>query len=121
MGSGFPTIPIRADAAAGAPACGGCLQGANGAPVCRATQGHACEAPQLSGPADELARLLAALAPVLGPADSGLVRALRVQAGEVELQLSVPADCGGAALADSAFQALRGLLPDTDIYVMPAR
>jgi hypothetical protein len=63
-----------------------------------------------------------ALAPVLGALDtSGLVRALHVADGEVELQLALRADCGGAALADSAFHALRALLPDTDIYVLPAR
>jgi hypothetical protein len=37
----------------------------------------------------------------------------------VELRLAVPTDCGGALLADTAFQTLRGLLPDTDIYVLP--
>ena len=120
MGSALRTIPIHA--AGAAPACGGCLHGDTGQPVCRAMVGETCEAPQFSGPADELARLLKALTPVLGPAEtSGLVRALHVQDGEVELQLALRADCGGAALADGAFQTLRGLLPDTDIYVLPAR
>ena len=83
---------------------------------------EACAAPQLTGPADELARLQRALTPVLGALQSsGLVRALHVMDGEVELHLAVRADCGGAALADSAFQALRGLLSDTDIYVQLAR
>ena len=102
--------------------CGNCLQSAGSGPVCRAALGEACTAPELSGPADELARLLQALTPLLGtPQTSGLVRALRVQDGEVELQLAVRADCGGAALADEAFHTLRHLLPDTDIYVLPAR
>jgi hypothetical protein len=35
----------------------------------------------------------------------------------VELQLAVDPRCGGAELADAAFQTLRRLLPDTDIYV----
>ena len=126
MGSALHTIPIRtADggSAGCAPAggCGGCVQSAGSGPVCRSALGEPCLAPALSGPADALARLRHTLAPVLGALESGLVRALRVADGEVELQLALRADCGGAALADSAFQALRGALPDTDIYVMPAR
>lgn len=104
--------------------CGHCLQGADGEPVCRSVPVDAGEAPRLSGPDDELRRLLAALAPVLGfgsasgpRTGAGLVRALLVQPGEVELQLAVGRQYGGAALADSAFETLRGLLPDTDIYV----
>jgi hypothetical protein len=120
MGTALHTIPIQN--ATPVPGCGGCLHSAGSGPMCRAALGEACESPRLSGPADELARLLKALTPVLGALESsGLVRALVVQPGEVELQLSVHADCGGAALADAAFQTLRGLLPDTDIYVTPAR
>ena len=40
--------------------------------------------------------------------------------GEVDLRLAVARCHGGAALCDSAFQTLRSLLPDTDIYVIPA-
>jgi len=110
------TIPIHN--ASAAPGCGGCVQHADSGPLCRVVLGAPCAAPQLTGPADELQRLLTALTPLLGAAQtSGLVRALHVQPGEVELQLSLRADCGGAQLADSAFQTLRGLLPDTDIYV----
>ena len=104
--------------------CGHCLHGDDGAPVCRTVRGDASDAPQLSGPADELQRLMAALAPVLGfggesgpRAAAGLVRALKLLPGEVELQLAVGRHCGGVTLADSAFEALRDLLPDTDIYV----
>ena len=126
MGTALHTIPIHSaegGQASCAPAggCGGCLQGASSGPVCRSVLGEPCLAPALSGPADALARLRQVLAPVLGALESGLVRALRVQDGEVELQLALRADCGGAALADSAFQALRGVMPDTDIYVLPAR
>jgi hypothetical protein len=103
------------------PGCGSCLHATGSGPVCRTTAGEACDAPLLTGPADELARLQRALTPVLGALQSsGLVRSLHVQDGEVELHLAVRADCGGAALADDAFQALRGLLPDTDIYVQLA-
>jgi hypothetical protein len=66
---------------------------------------------------------MAALAPGLGiSADAnqgavGLVRSLQVLPGEVTLQLAVGRQCGGLALAEAAFETLRGLLPDTDIYV----
>lgn len=120
MATGPHTIAIHnADPVAG---CGACLHSAGSGPACGAMVGQAGDAPQLTGPADELARLQRALTPVLGALErSGLVRALHVQDGEVELQLAVRADCGGAALADNAFQALRSLLPDTDIYVQLAR
>lgn len=115
------TIPIQS---AAAPGCGHCLHGDDGQPVCRAVQGQAVEAPQLNGPPAELQRLMTALAPVLGfgaesgaQAGAGLVRALNVLPGEVELQLAVARHCGGARLADSAFETLRSLLPDTDVYV----
>lgn len=115
------TIPIQSHAPAAG--CGACLHGDDGGPVCRSMLGDACAVPELSGPADEIQRLMTALAPLLGrgedaalPADTRLVRALHVQPGEVALRLAVGRDCG-AALADSAFQTLRGLLPDTDIYV----
>lgn len=123
MGAALHTIPILPADPACAPAggCGGCVHGAGSGPVCREALGEPCAAPTLTGPADALARLLAALTPVLGAPDSGgLVRALTVLDGEVELQLALRADCGGAALADSAFQVLRGMLPDTDIYVRTA-
>ena len=34
--------------------------------------------------------------------------------------LAWPACCGGAEFAETAFDTLRGLLPDTDIYVVAA-
>lgn len=55
------------------------------------------------------------------PQRSGLLRALHLQDGEVEPHLAVRADCGGAALAGDALQALRSLLPDTGIDVQRAR
>lgn len=122
MDDAFRTIAIHAaDPAAGAPACGGCLHDVARGPVCRAMVDQPCQAPQLSGPADQLARLMAALVAALGcaPDGAGMVRSLRLQPGEVELRLAVPPHCGGAELADAAFQTLRGLLPDTDIYVLP--
>ena len=117
MGTKLHTIRIhRTNPASG---CGACLHSAGDDPVCRVSVGEACAAPELSGPPDELDRLLAALAPVLGAAQgSGRVRALHVQPGEVALTLH--ADFGAAVLVDQAFQTLRGLLPDTDIYVNTA-
>jgi hypothetical protein len=114
------TIPILP--AAAHPGCGACATSPNG-PVCQAVAGGHGEPPQLSGPPGELARLMAALAPGLGiSADAnqgavGLVRSLQVLPGEVTLQLAVGRQCGGLALAEAAFETLRGLLPDTDIYV----
>jgi len=102
--------------------CGNCHRDADGAPVCRSISAAPCPAPALSGPTDQLARVLAALSQGLGCAadGAGLVRSLSVQPGEVDLELAVPPHCGGIALADTAFQTLRGLLPDTDIYVRPS-
>ena len=46
------------------------------------------------------------------------VKSLRIEGGEAELTVTFPPSCGaGQRLADAAFQALRGLLPDTDVYV----
>lgn len=122
MGTALHTIPIFNAGPDAAPGCGSCLPTAGSGPVCRSMLGEDCGAPLFTGPADELVRLQRALTPLLGALESsGLVRALRVQDGEVELQLAVRADCGGAALADDAFHALRKLLPDTDIYVQLVR
>ncbi|MDH4391723.1 MAG: hypothetical protein QE285_09930 [Aquabacterium sp.] len=120
MGTALQTIPIHdANPAHG---CSGCLHSAGGGPLRRTAPGPDRSAPVLTGPADELARLLQALTPVLGALGArGLVQSLHVLDGEVTLQLAVHADGGGAALADRAFQTLRKLLPDTDIYVQLAR
>lgn len=122
MEDGFRTITIHdAHPSAAVPACGGCGHDPARGPVCRALVDEPCQAPQLSGPADQLARLMAALTSRLGcaPDGTGLVRSLRLHPGEVELRLAVPPRCGGAVLAETAFQTLRGLLSDTDIYVLP--
>lgn len=118
------TIPILPAAHTPSTACSACVHGDDGAPVCRVVLGDTCVAPRLTGPADQLQRLMMALAPVLGFEEApgradgaGLVRSLQWQPGEVDLQLAVGRHCGGAALADQAFQTLRDLLPDTDIFV----
>ena len=115
------TIPIQGAAPAGA--CGHCNHGnADDNTSCHFARALPPTAPHLTGPADVLDRLLAALArqPGFEAGTTGLVRALKVQPGEVELQLSVGRHCGGAELTDTAFHTLRGLLPDTDIYVLHA-
>lgn len=124
LAMGQITIPIVATEPLAQPACGGCVLGTTVA-SCRPVLVRASQPPQLSGPRDELQRLIAGLAAQLGfPAnapESGGVRALRVLPGEVELELAYEPQCGGGAeLADAAFRALRGLLPDTDIFVRPA-
>lgn len=86
-----------------------------------------CLAPSLSGPPEQLQQVLASLAQALippGPGDASepapvhsLVRALRLGDGEAELQLDITRHGCGMQLADTAFQTLRQVLPDTDIYV----
>ena len=125
MGRAITTIPIHP--AAGQAGCGGCLHDA-GAPVCRTTLGEPCQAPSLHGSPEAVRAVMAALGPVLGFADdadsaplgTGQVQSLTVQPGEVDLVLASRKQCGGAVWADLAFQALRRLLPDTDIYVRNA-
>ena len=118
-----PTIPIHSQDS-GSEGCGACVHGDDSAAVCRAMLGQDCIAPQLSGPRDEIDRLMGALAQTLGfrvdGPDAMPVAALRVEPGEVSLTLTVAPRCGGVSLAALAFDTLRGLLPDTDIYVRHA-
>lgn len=121
MGRSATVIPIvSAQASRG---CQACLQASSG-PVCRSVLGEPCGAPELHGPAPEVQRLLMALGQSLGlpvdGAENRVVRSLALGDGEVELRLTVSPRCGGAELADTAFQTLRRLLPDTDIYVTHA-
>ena len=105
--------------------CGGCLSSTSG-PQCRAhLSGEACAHPQLAGRMDELLRVMQELnREVVDPeagrgiVDLQWVRSLRIQDGEAELTLSFAPVCGpGKELSESAFQTLRRLLPDTDVYV----
>lgn len=118
MGRSITVIPIVA--VQPSRGCAACLQARSG-PVCRSVLGAPCGAPLLQGPAPQLQRLLQALSQSLGlPVDGDenrVVVSLALGDGEVELQLAVDPRCGGAELADTAFQTLRRLLPDTDIYV----
>lgn len=114
------TIPIQAMSSSAAAGCGHCGHG-TAAAACGSPAGLACDQTELAGPSDQLARVLGVLGRRLGfepeaPERAG-VRALRITPDEVELQLAWPARCGGTAFAEAAFDTLRGLLPNTDIYV----
>lgn len=120
-----PVIPIHpATVGVAVRGCEGCMPTAAG-PVCRSFVGPLCDAPAISGPPAEVQRVLGALTRTLGIerglVDSGLLHSLRIEPGEVELTLAVAPRSGGAELADTAFQTLRALLPDTDIYVTHAQ
>jgi hypothetical protein len=121
-----PVIPILQASQVAKSHCGACAHSAAG-PVCRVDIGEACEAPALVGPADQLARVMTELDTALAAADgvqgskgSRFVQSLRLAGSEAELVLAVQPHCGGRQLADIAFQAMKRLLPDTDIYVLHA-
>ena len=123
MGYAMPTLwlqPVQPSAG-----CSGCVSSESG-PRCRSqVTGEACLHPQLAGRSEQLALVLRELnRQVVDPeAGQGIVdlhwvKALRIEDGEAELTLSFAPACGpGKQLAESAFQALRRLLPDTDVYV----
>ncbi len=117
------TIAIHAEHGHHAGSCSACVHG-RAETVCRAVLGQDCIAPELSGPRDEIERLMNALAAALGfrldVEEAIPVAALRVEPGEVALTLAAASRCGGAGLAAQAFDTLRALLPDTDIYVRHA-
>jgi metal-sulfur cluster biosynthetic enzyme len=120
------TLWLRPDAPAAAPgACGSCEPA--GAGCRRGLGGVPCLAPTLQGAADQIDRVMNSLRAVVDPDGGGslvdlhLVQGLRIEDGEAELTVTFPRGCGSAkALAEDAFQALRRLLPDTDIYVRHA-
>lgn len=119
------TIPIQPLPGLSPAGCGHCHHTAGDAGCLSTPPGVACAATQLSGPADQLARVMGALGQRLGfapeaPEQAG-VRALRITPDEVELELAWSPRCGGADFAETAFDTLRGLLPDTDIYVTHPR
>lgn len=120
-----PRAGGQTDAMGAATGCGACLSSASG-PQCRDhVTGEACAHPRLSGRDDLLGRVLRELnAHVVDPGtrrgvvDLQWVRALRIDDGEAELTLSFAPQCGpGKGMAEAAFETLRRLLPDTDVYV----
>lgn len=122
MDTATPIPILPAAGSAGVASCKACIASAEG-PVCIGTRTDAAaQSPQLQGPTDEVRRLLAAIeadfATDLDPARArNLVRSLRVAPGEVEVLLDVACEGAGAVLVDRAFNTLRNLLTDTDIYV----
>lgn len=106
--------------------CGACLSSSAG-PVCRATLCPDAHPQHFEGPPELVRQLVAELDAALAvqrpddpDAATSLVHSLTVGEGEAELKLAVASRCAGAHLVDAAFQALRRLLPDTDIYVSSA-
>ncbi len=116
-------IPIQPVADTDATGCGGCEPGSPPA-HCHAGLGKPCAKPRLTGRSELLGRAMDSLRRVMDPergrslVDLQLVQALHVDDDEAELTVTFPRGCGSARLlAEEAFQALRGVLPDTDIYV----
>ena len=91
--------------------------------------GHALPvvAPQLAGQGVDLQPLVDAVAadltavggPLDGVAETGAwLRALRVQGGEAEMRLAAELGPLGDVVAARAFDVLRRLLADTDVFVV---
>lgn len=125
MGHALQTLWLRPAGEHPASGCGECLSSESG-PRCRsAVSGAACGQPLLAGCEQRLAQVLAELNRYVVDPDGGRgivdlqwVKALRIDDDEAELVLSFAPSCGPAQeLSDSAFQTLRRLLPDTDVYV----
>jgi hypothetical protein len=79
--------------------------------------------PLFSGDPSRVQRVVSALQVALGE-QAGLhepleawLRELHLSDDEAELSLAPGLPCCGMSLAQAAFDTLRGLLPDTDIYV----
>lgn len=127
MTSGFIPIACADHHASGSTAgCGACLSSAAG-PVCRTTLCPDAHPQRFEGPPELVRQLVAELDAALAvqrpdapEATTSLVHSLCLADGEAELTLAVASRCAGAHLVDAAFQALRRLLPDTDIYVSSA-
>ncbi len=114
-------IPLRAEpAGAGTPGCGGCHHGSQA--DCSATM-PAPGQPQLLGPADRLRAVLARLKPAIDAEVGAAVepgawlRSLRIDDDVVEVALAPGLACRAVGVASVAFETLRRLLPDTDIYI----
>ena len=80
---------------------------------------------RLSGPPERVERLRAALeaavAGSMGRAPAGWLRELRLDDGEAYVGVAPHLGHDGIESAEIAFDTLRRLLPDTDIYVGAAR
>ena len=112
------------------PAAGGCsfcAASAEGPACTAAADDGGCGTPALTGEPALLARVLQALRSVTarpdGPnlVDAHRVRGLHIGDGEAELALVLGSGCPSQLeVADAAFQVLRRVLPETDVYVSHA-
>lgn len=119
-------IPLQdAEPKAAGQGCGQCLHTEAGSACGGGTAYGHCDAPELQGPPEQVARVMQALAQVIDP-DSGrdvvalgLVAGLKLDADSAELTLTVFPHCGGGrVISEGCFDALRRSLPDTDVYVL---
>ena len=108
------------------PDCGGCIANATGAIRCRpGGTGQPCLSPVVEGPAEKVREVIGALNlevvdPTLqrGMVDLHMLRSLTIANGQADLTVTFAPSCGGGRqMTEAAFQTLRRLLPDTDIYV----
>lgn len=112
------TIPLVST-----PACGACAAPARG--CAHAPDPADARVPRLSGDAARIEPLLARLAPrmeqVFGyPVDAGVwLASLSVSPGQAHLALAPGLACRAGLVAELAFEAMRELLPDTDLYIDP--
>jgi len=123
-----PAGAAPVDTGTAATACAGCVPD-EGDPACGdVLGGKPCAAPLLAGRTETLQSALRSLRQVAVHADGSLnivelqlVKSLRIDDGEAELTVTFPLRCGSARqLAEGAFQALRRVLPDTDVFVRHA-
>jgi metal-sulfur cluster biosynthetic enzyme len=126
MGQALSTVWLQPEQSQGG--CAACLPSTSG-PQCRAhVSGEPCAHPRLAGRHELLQRVMQELNREVIDPDAGLgivdlhwVQALRIEDGEAELTLGFALGCGPAKrMSESAFQTLRRLLPDTDVYVRHA-
>lgn len=110
------TIPI-----ASPPGCGACVSPQR---ACVHHPGGAeAPAPRLSGDPLRIEQLLARLAPqmdeVFGhPVSPGLwLASLSLSPGQAHLALAPNLACHAGIVAERAFDAMRQVLPDTDLYI----
>ena len=121
-----PTLWIRPTDRSSA-GCADCMPTTSG-PACRGRLGgQTCMNPEFRGAEAPLQRVIESLRAVVDPEvgdnilDLHLVKSLRIEDGEAELTVTFPRGCGNASqITEDAFQAMRRLLPDTDIYVRHA-
>jgi hypothetical protein len=74
----------------------------------------------LSGPPERVGRVLDALNVALGPCCRTWLRELLLSDGEAWVAFAPGLGLSGLVSAERAFEALRRVLPDTDIYIRAA-